>query len=125
MSVASHVGVYTITQRVPGDLLGSLDTFHGIDNHSMAYLRFLATSKRRKRARGPASTANYRGECGPRTPGRETYENLDKPILNLEGGSKSYEHKCDGSKTSLVIASKHCKLIPPCKAVFKKDLVSW
>ena len=31
---------------------------------SMAYLRFLATSKRRERARGPASTVNYRGERG-------------------------------------------------------------
>ena len=100
MSVASHVGVYTITQRVSADLLGSLDTFHGIDDHSMAYLRFLATSKRRERARGPASTVNYRGERGHRTPGPQTYEKLHKPSLNLEGGSKSYEHKCDGSKTS-------------------------
>ena len=86
VSVASQVGVYIITQIVCGDLLGSVATFHVIDDHSMAYLRFLVTSKRRERTAGPGSTVNYRGDCAHPNPGRETYESLHKPILNLEGG---------------------------------------
>ena len=59
MSIDSQVGVHTIPQIVWGDVLGSLDRFHVIDDHSMAYLRFLDTSKRRERAVGPDSTVNY------------------------------------------------------------------
>ena len=64
VSVASQVGVYTLTQIVWGALLGSLGTFRAIDDHSTAYLCFLATLKLRECATEPASTVDDRGDLG-------------------------------------------------------------
>ena len=124
VSVASQVGVYTVTQIVWGGLLGSLGTFHAIDDHSTAYLRFLA-SQSGENCREDPLLRWMTVEMAHPTPGPQTHENLHKPILNLQGGSKSYEHKGDSSKTSLGITPNHFKLIPHCKAIFKKDSVSW